>query len=80
VRISTLLLVSCAELIAWLSFGGRCSEVAVVFKNVSKQVPALGAKPSNPPEMKQILFDVSGCIKPGEVVALMVSSPHTPNR
>lgn len=44
----------------------------MVFKNVSKVVPALGVKQSNPPEMKQILFDVSGTIKPGEVVALMV--------
>src|SRR3546814_342921 len=51
-----------------------CSEMTLVFKHVNKKVPSLvppqqGAEP----EMKQILFDVSGVIKPGEVVALMVS-------
>lgn len=51
------------------------SSVTMVFKNVSKVVPSL-LPPQNgaEPEMKQILFNVSGAIKPGEVVALMVSS------
>src|SRR3546814_398647 len=56
-----------------------CREVTMVFKNVCKEVPALGQTQTvgAKPEMKQILFHVSGAIKPGEVVALMVRLQRT---
>lgn len=51
---------------------GWFSEVTVVFKNVCKHVPMMAPGQSGPPELKQILFNVSGVVKPGEVAALMV--------
>ena len=45
--------------------------MTMIFKNVDKKVP-IGPGTGGEPEMKQILFGVSGVIKPKEVVALMV--------
>ena len=46
--------------------------MTMIFKNVDKKVP-IGPGTGGEPQMKQILFSVSGVIKPKEVVALMVS-------
>lgn len=50
-------------------------EVTIVFKKLCKKVPSMMPGQKGPPQLRQILFDVSGAIKPREVVALMVTSP-----
>jgi len=63
---------SCFRLTHTLAlFAHSFSEMTMIFKNINKEIP-VGTEDGKP-VTKQILFDVSGVIKPKEVVALMVS-------